>query len=51
MIALLALTFPALEQVKGETAEHGAKLSICTLFVLIKNDICLEYLAEDVPEL
>ena len=51
MIALVALTFPSLEQVKGETAEHGAKLSICTLFVLIKDDISLEYLAEDVPEL
>ena len=51
MIALVALTFPALEQVKGQTAEHGAKLSVCTLFVLIENDIGLEYLAEDVPEL
>ena len=51
MIALLALTFPALEQVKGETAEHGEKLSISALFVLIENDIGLENLAEDVPEL
>ena len=51
MIAFIALTFPPLEQVKGETAEHGAKLPIRTLFVLIKNDIGLEYLAEDVPEL
>ena len=51
MIALVTLTFPPLEQVKGETSEHGAKLPIGTLFVLIKNDIGLEYLAEDVPEL
>ena len=51
LIALVTLTFPPLEQVKGETAEHGAKLPIGTLFVLIKNDIGLEYLAEDVPEL